>query len=291
MQTLIKQIRTYLNISQTEFAEQLNVTFATVNRWENGRAVPNKLAQSKMYDLCEEKSVPVYDMTLKKISEAAEAVQPETNRILLYHGSKAGIEGKIEPKSRKQCDFGKGFYMGTDPGQALTLICDYEKSKFYVVSVATDTLAQIEVPADIDWAMLVAYHRGRMEKINGTDFYNKYRNMTAGKDLIIGNIANDRMFFVIDNFFIGNVTDTALVNSLSALQLGKQYVAVSQKGCDAVRVESEISLSYLERLFIKNTAEENRAKGISLANDICRNYRREGLFFDEILDKAKNGGQ
>lgn len=291
MQTLIKQIRTYLNISQTEFAEQLNVTFATVNRWENGRAMPNKLAQSKMYDLCKEKSVPVYDMTLKKISEAAEAVQPETNRILLYHSSKAGIEGKIEPKSRKQCDFGKGFYMGTDPGQALTLICDYEKSKFYVVSVATDTLAQIEVPADIDWAMLVAYHRGRMEKINGTDFYNKYRNMTAGKDLIIGNIANDRMFFVIDNFFIGNVTDTALVNSLSALQLGKQYVAVSQKGCDAVRVESEISLSYLERLFIKNTAEENRAKGISLANDICRNYRREGLFFDEILDKAKNGGQ
>ena len=291
MQTLIKQIRTYLNISQTEFAEQLNVTFATVNRWENGRAMPNKLAQSKMYDLCKEKSVPVYDMTLKKTTEAAEAVQPETNRILLYHGSKAGIEGKIEPKSRKQCDFGKGFYMGTDPGQALTLICDYEKSKFYVVSVATDTLAQIEVPADIDWAMLVAYHRGRMEKINGTDFYNKYRNMTAGKDLIIGNIANDRMFFVIDNFFIGNVTDTALVNSLSALQLGKQYVAVSQKGCDAVRVESEISLSYLERLFIKNTAEENRAKGISLANDICRNYRREGLFFDEILDKAKNGGQ
>ncbi len=291
MQTLIKQIRTYLNMSQTEFAEQLNVTFATVNRWENGRAVPNKLAQSKMYDLCKEKSVPVYDMTLKKISEAAGAVQPETNRVLLYHGSKSGIEGKIEPKSRRQCDFGRGFYMGTDPGQALTLICDYEKSKFYIVSVDTDKLAQIEVPANIDWAMLVAYHRGRMENINGTPFYNKYRDMTADNDLIIGNIANDRMFFVIDNFFVGNVTDTALINSLSALQLGKQYVAVSQKGCDAVRIESEISLSYLERLFIKNTAEENRTKGISLANDICRNYRREGLFFDEILDKAKNGGQ
>ena len=291
MQALIKQIRTYLNMSQTEFAEQLNVTFATVNRWENGRAVPNKLAQSKMYDLCKEKSVPIYDMTLKKISEAAEAVQRETNRVLLYHGSKSGIEGKIEPKSRKQCDFGRGFYMGTDPGQALTLICDYEKSKFYIVSIDTDKLAQIEVPADIDWAMLVAYHRRRMENINGTPFYNKYRDMTADKDLIIGNIANDRMFFVIDNFFVGNVTDTVLVNSLSALQLGKQYVAVSQKGCDAVRVESEISLSYLERLFIKNTAEENRTKGISLANDICRNYRREGLFFDEILDKAEKGGQ
>lgn len=101
MQTLIKQIRTYLNMSQTEFAQQLNVTFQTVNRWENGRAVPNKLAQSTMYELCKGRSVPVYEMTLKKIADATEAVTPEDGRILLYHGSKAGIEGTIEPKSRK----------------------------------------------------------------------------------------------------------------------------------------------------------------------------------------------
>lgn len=291
MQKLIKQIRAYLNMSQTEFAEQLNVTFQTVNRWENGRALPNKLAQSKMFDLCREKQVPVYDMILRKIADESNAIKLDSNRVLLYHGSKSGIEGAIEPKSRKQCDFGKGFYMGTDPGQALTLICDYEKSKFYIVSVNTDNLAQIEVPANIDWAMLVAYHRGKMKKINGTPFYNKYRDMTQDKDLVIGNIANDRMFFVIDNFFVGNVTDMALINSLSALQLGKQYVVISQKGCDAVRIEAEVELSYLERQFIKEIAEENRAKGISLANDICKNYRREGMYFDEILDEAKSGGK
>ena len=126
-----------------------------------------------------------------------------------------------------------------------------------------------------------------MEKIKDTDLYNKYRDMMTDKDLIIGSIANDRMFYVIDNFFVGNVTDVALVNSLSALQLGRQYVTVSQKGCDAVRIEKEIPLSYLERLVMKEVADENRAKGISLANDICKNYRREGKFFDEILDEAK----
>ena len=278
-------------MSQTEFAKQLNVTFQTVNRWENGRALPDKLAQSKMFDLCKEKQLPVYDMILKKITDKSKAMKLDSNRVLLYHGSKSGIEGIIEPKSRKQCDFGKGFYMGTDPGQTLTLICDYEKSKFYIVSVSTENLALIEVPADIDWAMLVAYHRGKKEKIDGTPFYNKYRDMTQDKDLIIGNIANDRMFFVIDNFFVGNVTDMALVNSLSALQLGKQYVVISQKGCDAVRIEAEVELSYLERLFIKEIAEENRARGISLANDICKNYRREGMYFDEILDEAKSGGK
>ena len=290
MQNLMKAIRAWLGMSQTEFAEQLNVRFATVNRWENGHAVPNKLAQDRIYDLCKERNVPVYEMTLKRIVAAAEMVQLEAGRVLLYHGSKAGIVGVIEPKSRKQCDFGQGFYMGTEPSQALTLICDYEKSKFYILSVPTDALEQLEVPADINWAMLVAYHRGKMEQIQGTAFYNKYRDLAEGKDLIVGSIADDRMFYVIDNFFVGNITDKALVNSLSALQLGKQYVAVSQKGCDAVRVEQEVPLSYLERLFMRDIAAENRARGVSAANEICRNYRREGLFFDEILEEAKVGG-
>ena len=177
-----------------------------------------------------------------------------------------------------------------DIQKALTLICDYESSRLYIVSLDTTRLEALEVPADINWAMLVAYNRGRMEKIQGTPFYNRYRDLIADKDLIVGCIANDRMFYVIDNFFIGNITDAALVHSLSALQLGKQYVAVSQKACDAVRIEREISLSYLERLFLKEVAEENRTAGVSLANDICRNYRREGLFFDEILDGVTPGG-
>ena len=288
MKTLLKQIRSYLNLSQTEFAEQLNVTFQTVNRWENGKVVPNKLAQSKIYDFCKENNVPVYDFITNKITDVSNNIKLDNGRILLYHGSKSGIEGNIAPLSRKQCDFGKGFYMGTEPAQALTLICDYEKSKFYIISICVDELAHLEVPANIEWAMIVAYNRGRMEKINGTPFYNKYRNLTTDKDLIIGSIANDRMFYVIDNFFIGNITDAALVNSLSALQLGKQYVAVTQKGCDSVRIECEVQLSYLERLVIKDVAEENRARGVSLANDICKSYRREGKFFDEILDEAIN---
>lgn len=287
MEIIIKQIRNHLNMSQTEFADWLGVSFATVNRWENGHSVPNKLAQTKLYETCTEKNIPVYEMILDKIMSAADSISLEKNRILLYHGSKSGVVGSIAPKSRRQCDFGMGFYMGTDPNQPLTLICDYEESKFYIVSICADSLSSLEVNTDIDWAMLVAYNRGKMEKIKGTNLYNKYRDMMIDKDLIIGSIANDRMFYVIDNFFIGNVTDVALVNSLSALQLGRQYVTVSQKGCDAVRIEKEIPLSHLERLVMKDVADENRAKGISLANDICKSHRRDGKFFDEILDEAK----
>ena len=100
---------------------------------------------------------------------------------------------------------------------------------------------------------------------------------------------DDRMFFVMDRFFGGDITDKALVSSLSALELGKQYVAVSQKACDNIRIEKEIELSYLERQIITDAADLNREKGIRLANDICKNHRREGLYFDEIMEGIVNG--
>lgn len=48
-------------------------------------------------------------------------------------------------------------------------------------------------------------------------------------DIVIAYIANDRMFVVLDRFFNGEITDKALINSLSALKLGKQYVALTEK--------------------------------------------------------------
>ena len=134
--------------------------------------------------------------------------------------------------------------------------------------------------------MVVAYNRGRMDKIKDSQLYNFYKNYLLNKDLVIGNIADDRMFNVIDNFFEGMITDKALVSSLSALKLGKQYVMLTQKGCDRVRIEKEISLSYLERKCLQKISIENRLKCVNLANNICKNYRREGYFFDELLDSA-----
>ena len=287
MDALIKGIRSYAKLSQQELADQLGVTFATINRWENAKAKPNKLSQIKLYDFCKKEDISVYDMIFQRIKAEVEQLGISENRIVLYHGSKFGIEGKIAPTSRARCDFGRGFYMGTDPMQPLTLICDYEKAKFYVMSVSLDGLCKLDITADLEWAMIVAFNRGKMDSIKGTSLYEKYHKLCLDKDFIIGSIANDRMFYVLDNFFQGNITDLALIKSLSALQLGRQYVAVSQSGCDAVRIEKEIPISYLEKKFLQDVSEENRAKGVSVANDICKNYRREGLFFDELLDKAK----
>jgi len=289
MQELLKKIREYANYSQVEMADEIGVSFATINRWENGHTIPNKLAQEKIYDFCVKHFVPLYDFIIQKVHDAAKAIKIEDGRIVLYHGSKSGLEGRIEPKSRDKCDFGKGFYMGTEPTQSLTLVCDFPNSEFYIVSINIKDLNLIEIPANIEWAMLVAYHRGRMNKIKGTKLYEKYENYLLNKDLAIGSIADDRMFYVIDNFFQELITDEALVGSLSALQLGKQFVMLTQRGCDKVKIETKVELSWLERKCLQVVSEENRIKGVNMANEICKNYRREGRFFDEILDSAREG--
>lgn len=41
---------------------------------------------------------------------------------ILFHGSRGGINGNIQPLSRFTCDFGKGFYMGTNIMQAKGIV-------------------------------------------------------------------------------------------------------------------------------------------------------------------------
>ena len=233
--------------------------------------------------ICKERNVVLEDIIQKKI---AANVNANSDRVILYHGSKFGIKGPVAPISRERCDFGKGFYMGTESYQPLTLISDFEDSKFYVVSLDMTGLRILNVTPDLEWAMLVAYNRGKIDEVRGTLLYEHYAAMSKGYDVIVGCIANDRMFYVLDNFFLGNITDKALVMSLSALQLGEQYVAITEKACKHVKIEAEVELSYLERIFLRDLSESNRVKGVNLANEICRDYRREGQFFDEILKEA-----
>lgn len=135
----------------------------------------------------------------------------------------------------------------------------------------------------LDWALLVAYNRGKMESVKNSPIYNRFADLSKGCDMIIGYIANDRMFVVLDRFFNGEITDIALINSLSALKLGKQYVAFTEKACKKIKILDEQELSKEERNKLKREGEANRSKGVSMSDEICRKYRREGRFFDEIL--------
>lgn len=55
----VKYVRKTVNISQTQLAEALGVSFSTINRWENKRVIPSKLAQKSFYDFCENNFIDI----------------------------------------------------------------------------------------------------------------------------------------------------------------------------------------------------------------------------------------
>lgn len=48
---LIIKLRVKMNVSQEELANILGVSFQSVNRWENGKYEPTKLAKAKLDEL------------------------------------------------------------------------------------------------------------------------------------------------------------------------------------------------------------------------------------------------
>lgn len=275
---IIKYIRTKAKMTQEQFAVCINTTPLTINRWENGKSIPNKMAQNQLYQFCKENQINLYNYIVEQFQYTH-----KNDGMILYHGSKEGIIGDIMPKSRRYCDFGRGFYMGTEPSQPLTLICDEKNPIVYSLTMDTSNLRILEMGMDLEWAMLIAYYRGYMDEVKDSKIYKYYSNLTKDYDIISGYIADDRMYQVITGFFEKRVTDVALVASLSALDLGKQYVAVSEKACRNIEIIGQKKLSTLELLVLKEQSIIRRSEGISLTEKILLEHRRDGKFFDEIL--------
>jgi len=64
----IKELRIFNMKSQQEFAKELGVSFATVNRWENGKASPNFKTMKKIDNYCKINS-PEFDFRRKMMED------------------------------------------------------------------------------------------------------------------------------------------------------------------------------------------------------------------------------
>ena len=50
---LVKEVRRQLGISQEDLAREVGVSYATVNRWENGQVRPSKLGRTHFFAFCD----------------------------------------------------------------------------------------------------------------------------------------------------------------------------------------------------------------------------------------------
>lgn len=208
----------------------------------------------------------------------------------LYHGSKSGLVGPIQPSSRDCCDFGRGFYMGDFPHQSLTLICRADDPWLYELDFDPTGLSVGSFETVRQWVLFVAYNRGAMRDYADTPLAARMRSISDGRDVLSGRIANDRVFFAAQRFFEGLITLEALTDVLEALNYGNQYVALTEKACRQVRVKSSRQLSVAECNHLRQENERQRTLAENRTEAILKAHRhRSGTFFDEICDRIAAG--
>lgn len=61
----VKKVREIKGYSQEQLARELNVSFATINRWENGKTEPSRLALTNFMEFCKQHNVDVLEGDVK----------------------------------------------------------------------------------------------------------------------------------------------------------------------------------------------------------------------------------
>jgi len=207
----------------------------------------------------------------------------------LYHGSREGLIGPIRPQSRAACDFGKGFYLGTDSAQPLTLICRSARPTLYACELDLSGLSVYRFEPDIDWVLFIAYCRNRLPRPFKKLFAPRYRSILRDHDVIFGKIANDKMFYALDFFFDNLASDTAVLKSLSALNLGDQYCVKTVRACRRVTVLSSREIGPGECARLQRRSETQRTRAAAVVDRIMDENRRDGLLFKELLERKAEG--
>jgi len=210
--------------------------------------------------------------------------------MILYHGSKSGIDGAIRPASRDCCDFGSGFYLGSEPTQPLTLICTKEKPVFYTCEADFAGLSIYTFKPDVEWALFVAWNRGLIPDEFRSFYDDRYRPIIESADVIVGKIANDRMVVVLDWFFKSFISDVGLLESLKALNLGDQYVCKTARACERVHVVDQKILSPAECERLTDKSRNQRAYAVKAVDRIRLFHRRDGESFSEIMARETGIG-
>lgn len=54
---IVKLIRKQLALSQEQLARELNISFSTVNRWENDKSRPSPMAKKLFFSFCQKHDI------------------------------------------------------------------------------------------------------------------------------------------------------------------------------------------------------------------------------------------
>lgn len=210
-------------------------------------------------------------------------------KVVLYHGSKGGIDGDILPISRPRCDFGKGFYMGTNPEQAKGMVAYDASPVFYTVEFDFSKIppGRILVLDGLDWLYTILSFRKKSEEFSSLSISKNFIRNTMDYDVIVGAIADDRMNDAIQEFSNYSLTDAGLSACLTSIDYGWQIVARTKRACDAITIVSSRDIFGKEADDMRRYTEQKRKESRNIVTEMKKKHQRDGVYLNEIIEKEK----
>lgn len=260
-------------INILELSERTKISRTTLNA-----ILKSNTARSDVY----EKFYSYLYKSNYRLNKIKEEILKENNHNILFHGSKYGLDTVSIDNSRKNCDFGNGFYLGETYNQALAFICEKDNSCIYSFSFDLKGLKIKHFECNLEWMLAICYYRGSIEKYASNKIIKKIINDVESSDVIIAPIADNKMFYIMSQFTDGEINADVALHSLSASNLGLQYIFKTEKALQALIPVEKYYLSNLERENCKNSLNE-RAYEIDTKLKLAKRNFRDGLYIEEIL--------
>lgn len=275
----LQSIREILGLTQAQLAEELGIQQITISRSENEYTEPNDKLLEKVYDYAFR-----HNIKINRLKEMFWRDNLDSNHILLFHGAKSEIKGPIDVSyGRDNNDFGKGFYAGESYEQAVSFISGFEKSSAYILDFESQGLTAKKYSVNQEWMMTIAYYRGALEEYRDHPLIQKIVSESRKCDFIIAPIADNRMFQIINSFIDGEITDEQCKHCLAATNLGNQYVFITDKAVQNIKIMERCYVSVNERDYYKKIRTDDAKMGDDKVKLARRTYRGQGKYIDEIL--------
>ncbi len=276
----IEAVMELKELTMDELAKELGISRITVNNWLLGNTEISERNITAFYEYVFQKGI-----RLNKIKEQLYTEElSDGSEVLLFHGAKTKIEGSLSLTcSKRRNDFGAGFYCGESLEQSAMFVATFPSSSLYMLKFDCENLKKKEFSVNRDWMLMIAYFRERLGEYANSKIITRLRKELDDIDYIVAPIADNRMFEIIDQFIDGEITDIQCQHCLSATNLGNQYVFVSEKALQQVKILERCYLANAEKEAYLTARQEsydmNRDK-VKLAR---RQYRDQGDYIEDIL--------
>jgi hypothetical protein len=209
-------------------------------------------------------------------------------KVRVYHASTVKVENPVwnyaAGTDSERNDFGLGFYVSTDIDQPLLLLCERDKIVLNQYELNLTDLKIKQFGNDDEWLLTVIFNRRNFNRKKKThEIRDRYRKAITQYDVVIGAIANDRMFSTINAFIENNITDKVAIECLKMMQYQPQIVLKSEKACsNIIYTGSEIyDRGKLE--VYRRRAEMERATVDDKVDEIKEAAFRQGKLLSEII--------